>query len=1106
MTATILKSHQYAGGFKRLSMFFILFLSGIILQAQTVGDFQSAGSGNWDSNATWQVWDGIAWTTPTLPLKGPPSDGSITVTILNTHTVTIVTSTSIAKTVVQPGGQLTIGPSKTVTFVNTVTGDKLTVNGTVLNNGSIAFSGTTVINAGGVLDNHSALNFSGSSLQLSVNGTLKNSSSTAITTASTDRVAFNNGSVYEHAYTTTSGTVPTATWNTGSTCRISGYTSSLVFPQNTDQPFYNFEWNTPGMTSTAFLALGAVNGNLSIVNTGSGTLAMQSLRQVGIDFTTSSSTHVQLANLDFQVGRNVSFGSGSITSSDGINLTLNGTASNQSVDVNGLAINNLTINNPAHSITLASALNINGIVSVASTHTTLISNGHLRLLSSNDDGYNNDASIGSLPDGSSINGNVTIERYMSNEGDIYRYISSPVSNFSVSSFQNDVPVYGSFTGANTCPGIQCTASLYSYDAASSAYVPFPNSPQTNAVTFDKGRGYAGFINQSGIGGPITIHWTGTINQGTIDIPVGYNSASPTNSWNLVGNPYPSTIDWDKGQSGTGWSFTNVAQAVAVKDNSTGAFQYYPDDVGNETFNHGQIAKGQAFWVRTTGSNPTLQIREDAKVSEIGTFYRKDTRSAATDRIVLTLSNGDISDRAYFKIAENASAQMDYYDAPKMTNVGASTLNLATLLPGAAVRMAINAVGNVACSDTIKLKMNGPGTQKLAAGTYKFSLASSGIMNNFSWMLKDSYTHSSTDISTIDSYSFDVTANAASLNEDRFQLIAVKKAVDHTLPLAGTTQVCGDVSGTVKISNSQAQTNYSIEINGKSSQDFQQGNGSDVIFTIASGALTTGKNLVKVFVNAGCTQEYLTDSVVVVKSAYYLPQVKSTPHCQQGSVTLQASNITDSNTVRWYASKESVEALTTGTMFSTPVLSRSKTYYAAGVNAAGCESDRVAVSATIINFDSVHITQENENVLQSSYEDGNQWYLNDQPIEGANDATIAVKEIGTYSVQVSVEGCTTSARYNVTNAVTAIEQKLETAVLVYPNPVTTAPLHIEVPATVQSVRLLNSTGLVLIDNIVFSESSDGVKKVDVQLSQYPSGIYMVHVVSGSESRVIKVAKN
>lgn len=59
-------------------------------------------------------------------------------------------------------------------------------------------------------------------------------------------LTFGNGGVYQHAQN--GGSIPTATWNTGSSCLITGVTGNA--PSNANQNYYNFTWNCPSQSSS----------------------------------------------------------------------------------------------------------------------------------------------------------------------------------------------------------------------------------------------------------------------------------------------------------------------------------------------------------------------------------------------------------------------------------------------------------------------------------------------------------------------------------------------------------------------------------------------------------------------------------------------------------------------------------------------------------------------------------------------------------------------------------------------------------------------------------------------------------------------------------------
>ena len=80
------------------------------------------------------------------------------------------------------------------------------------------------------------------------------------------QVDFLNGSNYQH--TVNSGTIPEGTWETGSTCTITGVTSQA--PANRNQSFYNVVWNCPNQSSNLNMGFDEVTigGDITIENTG----------------------------------------------------------------------------------------------------------------------------------------------------------------------------------------------------------------------------------------------------------------------------------------------------------------------------------------------------------------------------------------------------------------------------------------------------------------------------------------------------------------------------------------------------------------------------------------------------------------------------------------------------------------------------------------------------------------------------------------------------------------------------------------------------------------------------------------------------------------------
>ncbi|MBI5726341.1 MAG: T9SS type A sorting domain-containing protein [Ignavibacteriales bacterium] len=79
---------------------------------------------------------------------------------------------------------------------------------------------------------------------------------------SSTNLTFGNNGIYEHAINV--GSLPVATWGTGSTCLITGTIGAA--PSNCNQNFYNFSWNCPQYQTAVNLAWGGntIRGDVKI--------------------------------------------------------------------------------------------------------------------------------------------------------------------------------------------------------------------------------------------------------------------------------------------------------------------------------------------------------------------------------------------------------------------------------------------------------------------------------------------------------------------------------------------------------------------------------------------------------------------------------------------------------------------------------------------------------------------------------------------------------------------------------------------------------------------------------------------------------------------------
>jgi hypothetical protein len=253
-------------------------------------------------------------------------------------------------------------------------------------------------------------------------------------------------------------------------------------------------------------------------------------------------------------------------------------------------------------------------------------------------------------------------------------------------------------------------------------------------------------------------------QGDVQFPLTPDpSASSNDGWNLLGNPYASAISW----ANNGWGKAGVNLTVSVRENPQGRFRYYFYDpatgagVGNLA--GGRIASGQAFWVQSISTSPSLTIRESAKVATDATMYRE---SATINHFAIAASTGTQSDEAYVIVADTGTEDFDPdIDAAKRLNDG---INLSTLsIEG--LSLAINHIGNNFCELEIPLHL-----KTTTIGAHSFSFQNLDALEEVgSITLKDGYADIDTDVKPGSTYSFEVTADTTSQGKNRFKLILTK---------------------------------------------------------------------------------------------------------------------------------------------------------------------------------------------------------------------------------------------------------------------------------------------------------------------------------------------
>ncbi len=163
----------------------------------------------------------------------------------------------------------------------------------------------------------------------------------------------------------------------------------------------------------------------------------------------------------------------------------------------------------------------------------------------------------------------------------------------------------------------------------------------------------------------------------ITFPVTYTAAADT-GWNLVGNPFGSTLDWDDNSN---WTKTNIENTIYVWDPAanSGNGEYLSWNGSTGTLGSGLIAPFQAFWVKASAASPELKVNRDARTTG-GAFLRKDFNPPYDPpKLELEVTAEGLRKTTTLMFSESARRSKDDQDAYLLSPFSASRIEVYTLL-------------------------------------------------------------------------------------------------------------------------------------------------------------------------------------------------------------------------------------------------------------------------------------------------------------------------------------------------------------------------------------------------------------------------------------------
>jgi len=191
--------------------------------------------------------------------------------------------------------------------------------------------------------------------------------------------------------------------------------------------------------------------------------------------------------------------------------------------------------------------------------------------------------------------------------------------------------------------------------------------------------------------PTTEVFVGTTNTGAQSF--SFTKTSGQDGWNMIGNPYPSKLDWEAvtipaGLNGAVWLYDPT-----IGEN--GDYLYYLKGASSGNTTSQYIPSGQGFFVQATASG-TLSIDNNVRGHAAQTFYKNTTSNSM---LVLKATGNNITTQTAIRFNANASAQVDrLYDITKIIGYSPDVPILYSKADG--TNMALNTLPSIYGNESI----------------------------------------------------------------------------------------------------------------------------------------------------------------------------------------------------------------------------------------------------------------------------------------------------------------------------------------------------------------------------------------------------------------------
>ena len=361
-------------------------------------------------------------------------------------------------------------------------------------------------------------------------------------------------------------------------------------------------------------------------------------------------------------------------------------------------------------------------------------------------------------------------------------------------------------------------------------------------------------------GTTTWSLNGNLNSGKVQVDITNSGASYT-GFNLLGNPYPSYLNWEQvlnlNTTNASLLQSSIWYRTAAYNSGTSKFDYTFNTynstgrISTPASTSGYIPPMQAFWVRANSAGKVTFTNAMRSHGDGASNKLKAPSANKVNQQILRLqiSNGTNMDETVIYTNPNASNSFDNFDSPKMSNNSASVPEIFTV--AGSEQLVINGMNCITPNQEISLGFT-------TGQSNAFSIKATEVSNfdaGTQVVLLDNQTNTQWNLTDGSAYNF--SSDITSSNTSRFSIIFKSASVT-------TGNINNSDSNSIQIyrnDNNLIAVNCCNEIIGQASASVYNAAGQKLTeqnlqhsTTVFSKSFTAGLYLVSVTVNGKTTTQ------------------------------------------------------------------------------------------------------------------------------------------------------------------------------------------------------------------------------------------------------------